>query len=168
MTEESSSIRRDVPVSSIQTELDLAFIIDATAMNDVALIVYRDQPPQEHTFAVQVNNFTDGEDTAKMNVTASVPRSGGDSPEAMAPVLHAAVHDLSWQQSAVKIALLITDAPPHGLSSTIHDNFPDGDPSGHDPIECAALHAECSITLHTIGCEPTAKPYRDQGGQIKN
>ncbi|CAF4518435.1 unnamed protein product, partial [Rotaria magnacalcarata] len=62
----------------------------------------------------------------------------------------------SWQQSAVKIALLITDAPPHGLSSTIHDNFPDGDPSGHDPIECAALHAERSITLYTIGCEPTA------------
>ena len=43
---------------------------------NVALIVYRDHPPQEHTFAIQVNDFTDGEGIAKTNVTASVPRSG--------------------------------------------------------------------------------------------
>jgi hypothetical protein len=36
-----------------------------------------------------------------------------------------------------------------------------GDPSGHDPVECAALLAERSVTLYTIGCEPSATPYRD-------
>ncbi|CAF3955099.1 unnamed protein product [Rotaria sp. Silwood2] len=35
------------------------------------------------------------------------------------------------------------------------------DPSGHDPVECATLLAERSVTLYTIGCEPTATPYRD-------
>jgi hypothetical protein len=39
--------------------------------------------------------------------------------------------------------------------------FYTGDPSGHDPIECVALLAERSITLYTIGCEPSAAPYRD-------
>ncbi len=39
--------------------------------------------------------------------------------------------------------------------------FCTGDPSGHDPVECAALLAERSVTLYTIGCEPPITPYRD-------
>jgi len=39
---------------------------------------------------------------------------GGDIPEAVADALHE-VHQLSWRTSAVKIAVLISDAPPHGL-----------------------------------------------------
>lgn len=50
---------------------------------------------------------------------------GGDGPEAVAPALHAAVHTLSWRKSAVKVALLIADAPPHGLE-TVGDGFPNG------------------------------------------
>ncbi|CAM4902640.1 unnamed protein product [Rotaria socialis] len=46
---------------------------------NVALIVYRDHPPQEHTFAIQLNDFTGGDETAKTNVTSSVPRSGNPS-----------------------------------------------------------------------------------------
>ncbi len=50
---------------------------------------------------------------------------GGDCPEAIAPALHAAVHTLSWRTNAVKIALLIADAPPHGLD-TSGDTWPNG------------------------------------------
>ncbi len=50
---------------------------------------------------------------------------GGDGPEAMAPALHAAVHTLSWRKNAVKIAILIADAPPHGLEQ-LGDNWPNG------------------------------------------
>lgn len=39
--------------------------------------------------------------------------------------------------------------------------FCTGDPSGHDPVECAALLAERGVTLYTIGCEPAITPYRD-------
>ncbi|CAM4892575.1 unnamed protein product [Rotaria socialis] len=46
---------------------------------NVALIVYRNHPPQEHTFAIQLNDFTGGDETAKTNVTSSVPRSGNPS-----------------------------------------------------------------------------------------
>jgi len=40
--------------------------------------------------------------------------SGGDPPEAIADALQA-VLDLSWRNVAVKICVLIADAPPHGL-----------------------------------------------------
>jgi hypothetical protein len=50
---------------------------------------------------------------------------GGDGPEAIAPALYATVHTLSWRTNAVKIAILIADAPPHGLD-TNGDHWPDG------------------------------------------
>jgi hypothetical protein len=50
---------------------------------------------------------------------------GGDCPEAIAPALHAAAHTLSWRKNAVKIALLIADAPPHGLQPA-GDTWPNG------------------------------------------
>ena len=50
---------------------------------------------------------------------------GGDGPEAVTPALYAAVHTLSWRKNAVKIALLIADAPPHGLDRN-GDTWPQG------------------------------------------
>lgn len=43
----------------------------------------------------------------------------------MTPALYAAVHTLSWRKNAVKIAILIADAPPHGLDPA-GDSWPDG------------------------------------------
>ncbi|CAF0781928.1 unnamed protein product [Rotaria sp. Silwood1] len=186
MAETSSSTTTDMTTTSMPTELDLAFIIDATSsmssyirsaqenmrkiiqdiilsercLLNVALILYRDHPPQDHTFVIKVHNFTDDAEEAKKCIDAAAAYGGGDFPEAIAPALHAAVYTLTWRKTAVKIALLIADAPPHGLEAH-SGNWPDGDPSGHDPVECAALLAERSVTLYTIGCEPTATPYRD-------
>jgi hypothetical protein len=50
---------------------------------------------------------------------------GGDTPEAVADALHA-VLKLSWRPEAVKICVLISDAPPHGLVSS-GDEFPEGE-----------------------------------------
>ncbi|CAF4384967.1 unnamed protein product [Rotaria socialis] len=172
--------------ANLPTELDLAFIIDATGsmgsyiksaqenmrnivqdiiisekcLLNVALILYRDHPPQDSTFIIKVNNFTDDMEEAKANIDLASASGGGDGPEAMTPALHAAAHTLSWRTNAVKIAILIADAPPHGLDVN-GDHWPNGDPSGHDPIECVALLAEHGITLYTIGCEPAATVYRD-------
>jgi hypothetical protein len=51
--------------------------------------------------------------------------SGGDGPEAVTPALHDTIHQLTWRNEAVKIAILIADAPPHGLDS-IGDTWPNG------------------------------------------
>lgn len=52
--------------------------------------------------------------------------TGGDLPEAIAPALEAAVNTLRWRPNAVKIAVLIADAPPHGLSVSCGDHWPNG------------------------------------------
>ncbi|CAF0921793.1 unnamed protein product [Adineta steineri] len=186
MSNISTTTTNNVTTSDMPTELDLAFIIDATSsmsgyiksaqenmrkiiediiksehcLLNTALILYRDHPPQDSTFVIKVHDFTDDAEEAKTNIDAAAAYGGGDGPEAVAPALHAAVYTLSWRKDAVKIALLIADAPPHGLDIN-GDGFPNGDPSGHDPVECVALLAERSITLYTIGCEPTITPYRD-------
>ncbi|CAF1392948.1 unnamed protein product, partial [Didymodactylos carnosus] len=127
---------------------------------NVALILYRDHPPQEMSFIIQVNDFTDDKDQAKSFIDSASAAGGGDLPEAIAPALDAAVNVLSWRKNSVKIALLIADAPPHGLL-TYGDTWPLGDPSGCDPMNTVALMAEKSITLYSVGCEPAVSSYRD-------
>ena len=66
---------------------------------------------------------------------------------------------LSWRESAVKVAILICDAPPHGIGGP-GDGFPHGCPDHNDPVEIAHKMAEKSITLYCAGCEPSLTPYR--------
>jgi hypothetical protein len=46
---------------------------------------------------------------------------GGDGPEAQTAALAEAL-DMDWAEDAVKIVVLITDAPPHGLGED-YDGF---------------------------------------------
>lgn len=119
-------------------------ILSERCLLNVALILYRDHPPQDTSFVIQVNNFTDDAEEAKNNIDAASAFGGlliyflsqyflleklylgGDFPEAIAPALHAAVHTLSWRTNAVKIAILIADAPPHGLDTGTGDTWPNG------------------------------------------
>ena len=50
---------------------------------------------------------------------------GGDGPEAVADALHQ-VLKLNWRQTATKICIFISDAPPHGLGMDSGDGFPNG------------------------------------------
>lgn len=78
---------------------------------------------------------------------------GGDTPEAVADALHD-VLKLSWRAHATKICVLISDAPPHGLSPN-SDSFPKGCPAGFDPLKIVREMAENYITLYTVGVEPS-------------
>ena len=47
-------------------------ILSERCLLNVALILYRDHPPQDTTFVIQVHNFTDDAEKAKSNIdTAS-------------------------------------------------------------------------------------------------
>jgi hypothetical protein len=48
------------------------------------------------------------------NLSSLVAAGGGDGPEAQTAALAAAL-DLDWAEGAIKMVVLITDAPPHGL-----------------------------------------------------
>jgi hypothetical protein len=125
----------------------------------LALVEYRDHPPQETTYVTQVHDFTGSVGTMKKWLDACSAQGGGDTPEAVADALHD-VLKLSWRENATKICVLISDAPPHGLDPS-GDGFPEGCPAGLDPMVTVRELAEKGITLYSVGCEPAINKYRD-------
>ena len=108
---------------------------------------------QDMTFVTRVHDFTGKVKEMKGWLEACTAEGGGDTPEAVADALHD-VLKLSWRPEATKICVLISDAPPHGLDPNNGDGFPQGDPSGVDPIKTVREMAEKQITLYAVGVEP--------------
>lgn len=125
----------------------------------LALIEYRDHPPQDSTFVTRVHDFTAKVKEMQSWLENCQAHGGGDGPEAVADGLHD-VLKLSWRADSTKICVLISDAPPHGLSPS-GDGFPNGCPVGLDPIKIVREMAEKHITLYAVGVEPPIIPYRD-------
>lgn len=125
----------------------------------LALVEYRDHPPQDSTFVTRVNDFTASPKTMKDWLSNCSATGGGDTPEAVADALHD-ILKLSWREEATKICVCISDAPPHGINSG-GDGFPNGCPAGIDPMEVTNRMAEKGITLYMVGCEPSITPYKD-------
>ncbi|CAF1211826.1 unnamed protein product [Rotaria magnacalcarata] len=125
----------------------------------LALVEYRDHPPQDHTFVTCVHDFTAKVSEMKGWLQQCQASGGGDTPEAVADGLHA-VLKLSWRSESTKICILIADAPPHGLDPN-GDGFPNGCPDGLDPVQIVREMVEKHITLYAVGVEPPITPYRD-------
>ena len=64
-----------------------------------------------------------------------------------------------WRPQATKLAVLITDAPPHGIGE-VGDGFPDGSPDGEDPLWLARQMAAMGISLFMVACEPALSGYQ--------
>ena len=82
-----------------------------------ALVNYRDHPPQDSTYITQVHDFTDDFKEAKGYITKTNAFGGGDGPESVCCGLHDCYAKLNWRDDAIKVAILIADAPPHGLGT---------------------------------------------------
>ncbi len=123
------------------------------------MVNYRDHPPQDHTYITQINDLTNDINKAKEFIDNSVASGGGDEPEAICCGFYDAVNKLTWSNDSVKVAILIADAPCHGLG-VAGDGFQNGCPLKHDPIEIAHEMAQKGITLYCCGCEPSLTPYR--------
>ncbi|XP_041375542.1 uncharacterized protein LOC121388317 [Gigantopelta aegis] len=135
--------------------------IVATEKIDVclALVEYRDHPPQEDTFVTRPHDFTGKVGEMKNWLHECSASGGGDAPEAVADGLHDLLK-LNWRPTATKIAILISDAPPHGLKAS-GDGFPNGCPAGLDPLQIVRQLAQKGITLYVVGCEPSLVPYKE-------
>ncbi|KAK2177332.1 hypothetical protein NP493_607g01025 [Ridgeia piscesae] len=125
----------------------------------LALVEYRDHPPEDQTFVTRVNDFTSSVRSMKQWLDQCSASGGGDTPEAVADALHQVVK-LRWREDSTKICVFIADAPPHGLSSS-GDHFPNGCPDGLDPMVVTRELAEKGITLYIAGCEPSITAYKD-------
>ena len=167
--------------------LDLAFALDCTSSMDsyihsakdnirriveeivaseksdvrLALVEYRDHPPEDSSFVTRTHDFTSSVKTMKGWMDQCSAEGGGDCPEAVADALHD-VLKLNWREEATKICVCISDAPPHGLdNSFVIDGFPTGCPAGIDPMTVTHQLAEKGITIYMVGCEPSICPYKD-------
>lgn len=88
---------------------------------------------------------------------AQRPSGGGDAPEMMASGFLRAT-ELKFRDTATKIAVLITDAPPHGIEES-GDNHPNGDPGVPDLLLLVRRLAKLQVRLLSIGCEPSITSY---------
>lgn len=81
----------------------------------VGLVNYRDHPPQESSYVTQIHALTDDIAKTKQFIEKTSAAGGGDSPEAICCGLFDCLTGLNWDNDAVKVVILIADAPPHGL-----------------------------------------------------
>jgi hypothetical protein len=144
-------------------QTNIRSIVERVAKNEkadvhFALVAYRDHPPQDSSFVTQVHPFTSDLNVMNGYVNTMSASGGGDGPEAVTAALDDALR-LPWRVGATKIAVLIADAPPHGLEPS-GDGFPNGDPLGRDPLAIAREMAVQEITCYTVGCEPALGDFR--------
>ncbi|XVJ71611.1 MAG: VWA domain-containing protein [Rhizobacter sp.] len=117
--------------------LDLVFLVDATgsmgdeiaklksSMRAVAaqiaqlpttpdvcygLVTYRDRGD---AYLTRSHDFTHDLGTFQSALAQAQAAGGGDTPEALNEALHETVHGLSWRRDAVRLVVLVADAPPH-------------------------------------------------------
>src|SRR5262245_7254281 len=121
----------------------------------VALVEYRDHPPQDSTFVCRSYAFE--ADLKKVQKVIDMLRAsgGGDGPEAVYDGV-AACESLAWRAHACRVAVLIGDAPPHGTGGG-GDGFRDGCPCGLTPASVAAKLEGMGIKLYALGLTPGLK-----------
>ena len=125
----------------------------------MALVAYRDHPPEDSSFETEVLNFTQSVDEMEQRLMTYSAQGGGDGPECVADALYQ-VSQLKYRPNAAKVCILIADAPPHGLGET-GDGFPNGSPNGHDPYAISRRLATMGVTVYCVGVEPViSSSYR--------
>ncbi|KIM43730.1 hypothetical protein M413DRAFT_387591 [Hebeloma cylindrosporum] len=120
------------------------------------LVAFRDHPPQESTYVTKEFGFTSDIDVMQRNLASLVASGGGDGPEAQTAALAAALN-MDWAENSMKIVILITDSPPHGIGEP-GDAFIES-PDQNDPLEVVRQMAQRGITVFVIGCEPALSRY---------
>ena len=123
----------------------------------VGLVSYRDHPPEESTYVTQ--KFELSPDTAKIeqNVMQMEASGGGDGPEAVSTALQV-MNKMEFLNDAAKVAVLIGDAPPHGVENG--DRWPQGTPDGANWEQESKKAFDKGIVIHTVGCFPEISNYQ--------
>ena len=93
--------------------------------------------------------FDSSVSNVKEHLKSLYASGGGDGPEGVTAGMKAAL-ELDWRQNAAKMAVLIADAPCHGIGE-YGDGFPDRSPDGEDPLLIARQMAQVGIPL--VSCK---------------
>jgi len=165
-SEKTTVVTTDVP------ELDLVFMCDCTGSmgsyiesakqnirsiieavkasekRDVrfALVLYKDF---NDAFVSKKYPWTTKTSEAFSYVSEMYADGGGDTPEAVAEALND-VNNLEYRKKAVRICVLVADAPPHGIGEP-GDSYPD---RGLDIMQIANDMVTKEIIVYSVGVEP--------------
>lgn len=118
----------------------------------LGVVEYRDHPPQDR-MVYRKYDLTSDLKRAKKTLNGLHPSGGGDDPEAVFAGIVAACRELSWRRHARRMAVLVGDAPPHGVGCP-GDAFPQGCPSGETIESVSAKAEEARVTLYALGLTP--------------
>ena len=114
-------------------------------------ILYRDfaQDGCSSGYVTQVEGFTSNPKEIAVRLERAVASGGGDGPEAVDAALYE-ITKLAWRPGATRMAVIITDAPPHGLGENC-DHFPNGTEhvGGHDPIKLIDQLSMMSVAVYS-------------------
>ncbi|KAK8858916.1 hypothetical protein IAR55_003147 [Kwoniella newhampshirensis] len=124
----------------------------------VAIVNYRDHPPQDSTYVTKSHPFTSNIPEVQTYLKGLTASGGGDGPEAVTAGMAATLTELEWRREAAKMVVLVADAPPHGIGES-GDQIKGGDPDGHDPLVIARMMAQNGITFFMVACEDTLSGY---------
>lgn len=133
----------------------------------LGVVEYRDHPPQD-SMITRAYSFTDDLRRARTTIDALAAAGGGDGPEAVLDGVAAACRELEWRRHARRIAVLVGDAPPHGVGAA-GDSFAQGCPCGESIESVSALAERARVALYALGLtgtvrEPFGRLARATGG----
>lgn len=162
-------------ISDPLNQVDLAFIVDTTGSmggfigaaqrhmiallntlaNDplfpldlhVAVVEYRDHPPQDNTFASFPHPFTTDLAEVQKTINGLKPEGGGDTPESVYDGLACAC-TLDWRSHSRRIAVLIGDASPHDIRARPEARF-----SLFGDCTCGLSLDEITARIETMGLQ---------------
>lgn len=123
----------------------------------VGLVSYRDHPPEETSYITKKFELSPDTVLIEQNVMLMDASGGGDGPEAVSTALQV-MNKMEYLNESAKIAVLIGDAPPHGVESG--DRWPQGTPDGAKWDKEAKKAFTKGIVIHTVGCFPELANYQ--------
>jgi hypothetical protein len=130
--------------------LDAIETLRADARLDLAvgLVEYRDHPPQDSTFVTRVRALESELDRVRRVVANLQPQGGGDAPEAVFDGVHDACIKVAWRAYSRRFALLVGDAPPHGVRA--HDGVGSPCRCGLTQHAVTAAAEQQGVTVHAL------------------
>jgi Mg-chelatase subunit ChlD len=122
----------------------------------LGVVEYRDHPPQD-SMIYRVYPLTGDLEQAKKAINKLRAQGGGDEPEAVLAGVVAACQELKWRRHARRIAVLVGDAPPHGVGFR-GDAFRNACPSGETVESVSAKSEERAVTLYAMALTQACRP----------
>ena len=121
------------------------------------VVEYRDHPPQDKMI-YRAYDLTGDLKKARKAINGLNASGGGDAPEAVFAGIVATIDQLSWRPYSRRMAILVGDAPPHGVGAQ-GDSFHNGCPSGETIDSVSAKSEENRMTLYSLGLHQGCEPY---------